>query len=177
MSVTTVVLPQTFEANCQKAWSELFTGYFDGLSHTIGDLSLVFPDCDLKFKRQQLPRTMAKPMIIVQKMPSQPDRNFAKFKGIVIESHVRWKIVVVTADAGKIWRVNDQITDLVGLIINGARPELAKSGMKIVEVGQSVPVSDPEYQVSQRDVRVRTMLTNPIIGTGGASVPLTGAAI
>jgi len=178
MSMNTVVHSETYSADCRSAWKEFLRSFFPETgtqTHLFGDLTVVFPCAGLAFNRTQVVK-MTKPLITVSPMPNSRHKETLKDRGMVEAIHQNWQILVRTASAGNDWTANDQMQDRLGLILNGSRPLMAESGLRILNVGLPVQLQEDgiEYQISQRLLTTLVYLDINLAGTGANYVESSG---
>ena len=162
MSLPTVTIGN-YMAQSQANFNAFLTAFFDGNTHTIGTQTYTFPQCDIKFARQQLPRELPRPWIIVEPMPKANDKAQAGSR-VRIRRDQQWRFTIVTQNTnqntGPDWKVNDQICDLLAIILNVCRDFLSEGGQRIIDVGTSQRANDPAVQFSTITVMVRVDLVH-----------------
>lgn len=142
---------RTFETDVKREWFAFLSGYFDGSGHAIAGETTVFPQCDVTFEREHLPRPLARPRINISFMPSPKQRlvsrNVTKF--------VVFQVIVYTTGENK--EEHDKISGLLSLIFKECRDELAVSKMRITEIGNAIEFIDQKhiYFITSRLVTVR----------------------
>ena len=173
----TIVNATEFEARLQRSLLEVFTAYFDGAEHRVGADTITFPSCEIKFKRQQMPEHLTRPMIIVEPLASEQERMWAG-KGVLrSQRDTKWKLVVVTSSDVKSWRENDRVQTLLGVIFTGGRANFPKHGLKVLRVGRSDAIGDAAYQVSLRVVTLRAVLECGLTVAESVWAPLEGTVV
>jgi len=151
MSMTPVTVPQ-FNAQAQANISAFLSAFFDGGSHNVGTQSYTFPAALIKFGRQQVPRGLRQPWIIIEPTTgAAADRMWAGAQKTKVRRDSHWRFIVATSnpDVGGAsdWKSNDQVSDLLTLLLENARPTLAAGGMRIISTGSArKDYSDPERQ-------------------------------
>lgn len=144
----------------QRNINEFLKNYFDGTNHTIGGIPYSFPDCEKKFGRQQLTRSLGKPWIVVELIPTaKPDKQWAGTSAMKLIRDGEWRFVVVTdnlnKDTAPDWATNDKVSDLLSVILTAKRAELAVGGQKIIRVLPAKKESEDAYMFSIINVTIR----------------------
>lgn len=176
MSVSAVVIPDQIEATIKKALAEFLSSFFDGIAHSIGaNDPIVCPACDIRFNRQQLPATLAKTMIVIQRSRSGVERRWVRRLGHDLRKEASFRFTVISSNRERSWRENDKVQDAIGLIFHTAAYLLAQSGLRVLSVSEPQPGQDDnhEYQISHRDIRLFVTLELNHAGER-ASAPLRG---
>lgn len=142
----------TFSREMRKQFGVMLRKYFDGTYHTFGQQPIKFPNCDVVFDRPQFGAPITKPVIYCEGFQDRSVYRKKNDVGIVEIFEQPYRFIVFTADKGKIWDVNFNVADLIGVVLNGGAPELDQD-IRVIRVATAVPIAlDPsqEFQVTQR---------------------------
>ncbi len=142
---------ENYLAASQANINEFLKSFFDGASHTVKNDSIVFPACTIKFGRQQLPKPLSGPWIVVEPIDGG-GKDQLRAGGAGVRRESQWRIIVITQtinnDSAPCWLLNDSVSDLLSKILNGARTNLAVGGQRIIRADKSVRRPDPDFQFS-----------------------------
>lgn len=158
--------PQTLEKDIITALKTFFGTYFDGATHSFGGTDLTFPECDIAFGRPQLGAAFTKPRIQMSLLPDQEQYQKAKSGGGFYYMIRRPMMIhVITNDVKGLWDTCDNVQNLIGVILNGARADLTALGLKVIRLGmpvQAIYDETHDRQISRRTCLLRYEITYPI---------------
>ncbi len=164
MSIQPVTL-SAFQSQSQRNIEAFLSPFFDGNAHNVGTNSYTFPKCIFKFSRQQIPRSLSVPWIIVEfSTGAKPDVIWAGTTKMKTRRDAVWRMIVVTEDHNQAtapnWINNDKISDLLQLVLNHCRPLLAAGGQRIIKVGPGSKEFSPQNQFFVLPVVIRSDMSH-----------------
>lgn len=148
----------TYDLSFRTAVNTVLKKYFDGANHNFNATPVAFPSCDIAFDRKQLGESIPRPLIMVEKFGDVNRFRQSEQTGLRRQFVQQCFVRVYTSDPNDVWKSNNNVQNLLGLVFASAADEFADLGVKPVGTTEPVPIPfDPAHrmQVTQRVVRLR----------------------
>jgi len=153
-----MINPESFHRDVRKTLKPFLKKYFDGGNHTFGAKSIVFPEVDIHFRRPQLGAALTKPLIAIDEYDILKQTRKATKTGMISYEDHPMRFLIFTASTNLNWADHDNVANLLHMLFFSAASELGAAGMRVVRVGNTLPIpldASQEYHVSQRIVTFR----------------------